>query len=231
MSSGLNGNPYRYRPILRLTCARPDETISFKLVAAQPEQPGSDSDEHCGSGRPARTRAASELLRALASPTRIGIVLSLRTGFKCVHERSGELGLSGPCQPTPAGPLGRRVWSAASATACEITGSSTITSPTSSRRPITSEPHDTPDGATRADHRAFGPTGAIDDANRARSRCHAPPASGTRSPTPSPPPTTSCRAELHDQLKRRGESISLTTVYRNLRALSRRTDRRCGTDR
>ena len=44
---------------------------------------------------PAR-EAASELLRALASPTRIGIVLSLRTGFKCVHELVGELGLSQP---------------------------------------------------------------------------------------------------------------------------------------
>ncbi|MBD0023858.1 metalloregulator ArsR/SmtB family transcription factor [Gordonia sp. (in: high G+C Gram-positive bacteria)] len=45
---------------------------------------------------PAAREAASELLRALASPTRIGIVLSLRSGSRCVHELVGELGLSQP---------------------------------------------------------------------------------------------------------------------------------------
>lgn len=40
--------------------------------------------------------AASDLLRALAAPTRIAIVLSLRDGGKCVHELVGTLGLSQP---------------------------------------------------------------------------------------------------------------------------------------
>ncbi|GAA1481067.1 hypothetical protein GCM10009624_15070 [Gordonia sinesedis] len=44
---------------------------------------------------PARD-AASDLLRALAAPTRIAIVLSLRDGGKCVHELVGSLGLSQP---------------------------------------------------------------------------------------------------------------------------------------
>lgn len=43
----------------------------------------------------ART-AASELLRALASPTRIAIVQSLGSESRCVHELVGELELSQP---------------------------------------------------------------------------------------------------------------------------------------
>ncbi|MGV9672090.1 ArsR/SmtB family transcription factor [Gordonia sp. NPDC003504] len=44
----------------------------------------------------AAREAASELLRALASPTRIAIVLSLQQGSKCVHELVGSLQLSQP---------------------------------------------------------------------------------------------------------------------------------------
>ncbi len=40
--------------------------------------------------------AASDLLRALASPTRIAIVLSLQENARCVHELVGSLGLSQP---------------------------------------------------------------------------------------------------------------------------------------
>ncbi|MFT4043354.1 MAG: metalloregulator ArsR/SmtB family transcription factor [Gordonia sp. (in: high G+C Gram-positive bacteria)] len=40
--------------------------------------------------------AASELLRALAAPTRIAIVLSLQESAKCVHELVGLLDLSQP---------------------------------------------------------------------------------------------------------------------------------------
>ena len=43
-----------------------------------------------------QTEAAAELLRALASPTRIAIVLSLRDDAQCVHELVGALGLSQP---------------------------------------------------------------------------------------------------------------------------------------
>ncbi|MCH5645557.1 MULTISPECIES: metalloregulator ArsR/SmtB family transcription factor [unclassified Gordonia (in: high G+C Gram-positive bacteria)] len=40
--------------------------------------------------------AASDLLRALASPTRIAIVLALRERVQCVHELVGRLDLSQP---------------------------------------------------------------------------------------------------------------------------------------
>lgn len=40
--------------------------------------------------------AAGELLRALAAPARIAIVLSLQQQGKCVHELVGELGFSQP---------------------------------------------------------------------------------------------------------------------------------------
>lgn len=40
--------------------------------------------------------AAGDLLRALAAPARIAIVLSLQEQGKCVHELVGELGFSQP---------------------------------------------------------------------------------------------------------------------------------------
>ncbi|MFW0787799.1 metalloregulator ArsR/SmtB family transcription factor [Gordonia sp. CPCC 206044] len=40
--------------------------------------------------------AASDLLRALASPTRIAIVLALRDNAQCVHELVGTLRISQP---------------------------------------------------------------------------------------------------------------------------------------
>ncbi|GAC69396.1 ArsR/SmtB family transcription factor [Gordonia soli] len=45
---------------------------------------------------PQAREAASELLRALAAPTRIAIVLNLREHSRCVHELVGLLGLSQP---------------------------------------------------------------------------------------------------------------------------------------
>ncbi|MFW0792758.1 metalloregulator ArsR/SmtB family transcription factor [Gordonia sp. CPCC 205515] len=58
------------------------KTISDRLVVVNPD---------------ARTReAASDLLRALASPTRIAIVLSLRENSQCVHELVGALELNQP---------------------------------------------------------------------------------------------------------------------------------------
>ncbi|AZZ81671.1 MULTISPECIES: ArsR/SmtB family transcription factor [Gordonia] len=51
--------------------------------------PADDSDA-------AAREAAADLLRALASPTRVAIVLSLRERVQCVHELVGHLGLSQP---------------------------------------------------------------------------------------------------------------------------------------
>jgi ArsR family transcriptional regulator, zinc-responsive transcriptional repressor len=49
-------------------------------------------------GEPANAglRPASDLLRALASPVRLGIVRELATGGKRVHELVGALGVSQP---------------------------------------------------------------------------------------------------------------------------------------
>lgn len=44
----------------------------------------------------AAREAASDLLRALASPTRIAIVLALQENARCVHELVGSLDLSQP---------------------------------------------------------------------------------------------------------------------------------------
>ena len=44
----------------------------------------------------AAREAASDLLRALASPMRIAIVLALQEGARCVHELVGSLGASQP---------------------------------------------------------------------------------------------------------------------------------------
>ena len=41
-------------------------------------------------------RAAAELLKALANPLRLQIVLALRDGPRCVHELVDELGASQP---------------------------------------------------------------------------------------------------------------------------------------
>lgn len=54
--------------------------------------PGSDPR----TAGPAAYEAASDLLRALASPTRVAIVLLLRERPQCVHEVVGALALSQP---------------------------------------------------------------------------------------------------------------------------------------
>lgn len=60
-----------------------------------------ESDQHACDAHPphrdsAAREAASDLLRALAAPTRIAIVLSLQESSKCVHELVGSLELSQP---------------------------------------------------------------------------------------------------------------------------------------
>ena len=49
-----------------------------------------------GPAESASWAAAGDLLRALAAPARIAIVLSLQQQGKCVHELVGELGFSQP---------------------------------------------------------------------------------------------------------------------------------------
>ncbi|WP_244970720.1 ArsR/SmtB family transcription factor [Gordonia jinghuaiqii] len=53
-------------------------------------------DGPVGDADQAAREAAADLLRALASPTRVAIVLSLRERVQCVHELVGHLGLSQP---------------------------------------------------------------------------------------------------------------------------------------
>lgn len=69
-------------------------TNSFKMVGMNPSHDICDGEPgpHAASARD----AAADLLRALASPTRIAIVLTLRGGGQCVHELVGQLELSQP---------------------------------------------------------------------------------------------------------------------------------------
>ena len=68
------------------------------------EPPGDDHEHHPGRAavHPAPTRdpaslaAAGELLRALAAPVRIAIVLQLREAERCVHELVDALGVTQP---------------------------------------------------------------------------------------------------------------------------------------
>ena len=54
---------------------------------------------------------AGDLLRALAAPVRIAIVLQLRESSRCVHELVDALGGAAAAgQPAPADPQGRRAW-------------------------------------------------------------------------------------------------------------------------
>lgn len=72
------------------------KTTSFSMEAMK------SSDHDCAAtgpepvAGPADCEAASDLLRALASPTRVAIVLLLRTRPQCVHEMVGSLSLSQP---------------------------------------------------------------------------------------------------------------------------------------
>lgn len=74
------------------------------IVQQGGEPPGDDHGHHPGraAAHPAPTRdpasltAAGELLRALAAPVRIAIVLQLREAERCVHELVDALGVTQP---------------------------------------------------------------------------------------------------------------------------------------
>ncbi|ASO22093.1 ArsR family transcriptional regulator [Actinoalloteichus hoggarensis] len=72
-------------------------------VALAPDdvRPGSPCDERAASGAlpmpaPKTLIAAGDLLRALAAPVRISIVLQLRQAERCVHELVESLGVTQP---------------------------------------------------------------------------------------------------------------------------------------
>lgn len=83
-------------------------TVSPDAAPHDTQRPGSalvDDHEHSPRGvdtRPAKPRspatltAAGDLLRALAAPVRIAIVLQLREGERCVHELVDALGVAQP---------------------------------------------------------------------------------------------------------------------------------------
>lgn len=55
------------------------------------------AEVHAGPTRPVTTLAAAgDLLRALAAPVRIAIVLELRESHRCVHELVASLGVTQP---------------------------------------------------------------------------------------------------------------------------------------
>src|ERR1700761_49678 len=68
------------------TESEPAEVHSSERPAAPPAPPR----------KPATLAAAGELLRALAAPVRIAIVLQLRESERCVHELVDALGVTQP---------------------------------------------------------------------------------------------------------------------------------------
>ena len=79
---------------------------------------------------------AGDLLRALAAPVRIALLLQLRESSRCVHELVDALEVPQPLVSQHLRILRPRVWWPASALAARsCTGSSITTSPTSSSPP------------------------------------------------------------------------------------------------
>jgi DNA-binding transcriptional ArsR family regulator len=69
------------------------EATSSEAAEHSPDRPTVTPSPH----RPSRTLAAAgDLLRALAAPVRIAIVLELRAADRCVHELVDSLGVAQP---------------------------------------------------------------------------------------------------------------------------------------
>lgn len=69
------------------------EATSERATEHSPDRPSVGPTPH----RPSRTLvAAGDLLRALAAPVRIAIVLELRAADRCVHELVDSLGVAQP---------------------------------------------------------------------------------------------------------------------------------------
>jgi DNA-binding transcriptional ArsR family regulator len=69
------------------------EATSSEAAEHSPDRPTVAPSPH----RPSRTLAAAgDLLRALAAPVRIAIVLELRAADRCVHELVDSLGVAQP---------------------------------------------------------------------------------------------------------------------------------------
>ncbi|CAM4057053.1 metalloregulator ArsR/SmtB family transcription factor [Kibdelosporangium persicum] len=64
--------------------------------ATSEHSPGRTSTEPAPARAPATLTAAGDLLRALAAPVRISIVLQLRESDRCVHELVDALGVAQP---------------------------------------------------------------------------------------------------------------------------------------
>ncbi|OLF18766.1 ArsR/SmtB family transcription factor [Actinophytocola xanthii] len=91
----------------RTTAERADEHLDDVLAApaAPPPAGADDASEHSAERSPVRARterpsttlaAAGDLLRALAAPVRIAIVLELREHDRCVHELVEALAVAQP---------------------------------------------------------------------------------------------------------------------------------------
>ena len=147
---------------------------------------------------------AGDLLRALAAPVRIAIVLQLRESSRCVHELVDALGV-----PQPLVSQHLRILKAAGVVAGERSGREVL--------------YRLVDHHLVAHRRRRG-----DPRRRGRRVGHPVSAPGVRA--------TRQRAaisallenldefrsaqELHDELRRRGEGIGLTTVYRTLQSMA-----------
>jgi DNA-binding transcriptional ArsR family regulator len=72
------------------------DAVASRGADQQEHSPGRPSTDPVPSRAPAILTAAGDLLRALAAPVRISIVLQLRESDRCVHELVEALGVAQP---------------------------------------------------------------------------------------------------------------------------------------
>ena len=145
---------------------------------------------------------AGDLLRALAAPVRIAIVLELRESARCVHELVDALAV-----PQPLVSQHLRILKSAGVVAGERSG-----------REVMYRLVD--------DHLADIVVAAVSPRRRGQASEHAPgPCDRTRQRAAISALLENLddfrsAQELHDELRRRGEGIGLTTVYRTLQSMA-----------
>ena len=144
---------------------------------------------------------AGDLLRALAAPVRIAIVLQLRESARCVHELVDALGV-----PQPLVSQHLRILKAAGVVAGERTGREVLYRLVDHHlahivvAAVTHAAEDTSDvraPGVRATRQRAAISALLENIDDFRSA-----------------------QDLHDELRRRGEGIGLTTVYRTLQSMA-----------
>ena len=148
---------------------------------------------------------AGDLLRALAAPVRIAIVLQLRESSRCVHELVDALGV-----PQPLVSQHLRILKAAGVVAGERSGREVlyrlvdhhlahivVAAVTHAAEDAEADPVSGTAPGVRATRQRAAISALLENLDEFRSA-----------------------QDLHDELRRRGEGIGLTTVYRTLQSMA-----------